>query len=81
MKKNLLKRKLVMEIDKLPADDLPQVLDLVGKLNTKRKGLRPSPLPQEKRDPAKNPLRRLIGIADVEPFAHRIDEDLYGKHG
>lgn len=79
MSKEVLRKKLEREIDSLPIDDLPQVLDLVGKLKAKRKGSRPSPFRREKPDPAKNPLRGLLGIAEVEPFAHGIDRDLYGK--
>jgi hypothetical protein len=80
MSKQALRKKLDREIDALPADDLPQVLDLVEKLKAKRKGSLLSPFRREKLDPAKNPLRGLLGIAEVEPFAHRIDKDLYGKN-
>ena len=79
MRKDALKRKLTTAIDKLSQDDLHRVLDLVGKLRAKRRGQQLSAAPQKKRDPAKNPLRGLLGIADVEPFASRIDEELYGK--
>lgn len=80
MSKEALRKKLDREIDSLPIDDLPQVLDLVGKLKAKGKRSRPSPFRREKPDPAKNPLRGLLGIAEVEPFAHGIDRDLYGKN-
>lgn len=33
----------------------------------------------EKLDPAKDPLLKLVGIADVEPFADHIDDELYGR--
>jgi len=29
-------------------------------------------------DPAKDPVLKLIGIADVEPFSKEIDRELYG---
>lgn len=80
MSKEALRKKLDREIDTLPADDLPQVLDLVGKLKAKRKRRLPSLFRRKKLDPAKNPLHGLLGIAEVEPFAHRIDKDLYGKN-
>ena len=80
MSKEALRKRLDKEIDTLQADDLPQVLDLVGKLKAKRKGSLPSPFRREKPDPAKNPLRGLLGIVEVEPFAHGIDKDLYGKN-
>jgi hypothetical protein len=77
MKADSLKRKLVAEIEKLPEAHLSKVLDLVEKLKVRK------PLTKLKKrlNPAKNPLRGLIGIADVEPFAHKIDEELYGKNG
>lgn len=80
MSKEALRKKLDKEIDTLPTDDLPQVLDLVERLKARRKGRLLSPLRQEKPDPAKNPLRGLLGIAEAEPFAHRIDKDLYEKN-
>ena len=79
MSKDSLKRKLVAEIEKLPEDHLPKVFDLVEKLKAKQKAQKPLVKPKRKLDPKKNPLRGLIGIADVEPFAHKIDEELYGK--
>jgi len=30
-------------------------------------------------DPSKDPILKLIGLANVEPFADKIDEELYGK--
>ena len=67
------------EIEELPEDHLPKVVDFVGKLKIKKRGQKLSPEPKRKLDPTKNPLRELIGIANVEPFAHKIDEELYGK--
>jgi len=29
-------------------------------------------------DPAKDPILKLIGLVDVEPFADKIDDELYG---
>jgi hypothetical protein len=26
----------------------------------------------------KDPIKELFGIADVEPFSHKIDSDVYG---
>lgn len=78
MRNEALKKKLAAELEKLPEKDLPKVLDLVGKLKAKQQRKLLSSLPQKKRDPTKNPLRRLLGIVDVQPLAHRIDEELYG---
>lgn len=30
-------------------------------------------------DPSKDPLLKIIGMFDVEPFADKIDEELYGE--
>jgi hypothetical protein len=29
-------------------------------------------------DPKEDPILKIIGIADVEPFANKIDQELYG---
>lgn len=79
MRKDALKRRIVAEINTLPEDELPRMLDLVGKLKLKQKMRRSLSAPEKRPAPAKNPLRELIGLAAVEPFAHRIDEELYGK--
>ena len=79
MERNALKRRLVAEIENLSEDHLPEVLDFVGKLKAKKRAQKLLPKPKRKLDPAKNPLRGLIGMADVEPFAHKIDEELYGQ--
>ncbi|MBI3795519.1 MAG: hypothetical protein HY268_00915 [Deltaproteobacteria bacterium] len=79
MGKDALRRKLVAEIGTLPEEDLPRILSLVGRLKTKRSEKLLSSTTRKNRDLAKNPLRGLLGIADVEPFAHNIDEELYGK--
>ena len=79
MKNGSLKRKLFTEIEKLPEDVLPRILELVGKLKTKRKVTKLSAVSSKRRETTQNPLRELIGIGDVKPFAHKIDEDLYGK--
>lgn len=78
-RRGALKRKLVTEIEKLPEDHLPEVLGFVEKLKAKKMVQKLPPKPKRKLDPAKNPLRGLIGMADVEPFAHKIDEELYGE--
>lgn len=64
------------EIEQLPEEGLPLVLSLIGKLKAKQRRPKVASLSRIKRDPEKNPLRGLIGIADVAPFAHKIDEEL-----
>jgi hypothetical protein len=79
MGKDILKRKLVAEIETLSEDELPRVLDLIGKLKSRQKARQPLSVLQKRRAQSKNPLRELVGLAEAEPFAHKIDEDLYGK--
>lgn len=79
MRKDALKRNLLAEIEKLPEDSLPTVFSLVAKLKAKRNAAKRQPKPKQTLDPIRNPLRGLIGIADVAPFAHQIDEELYGR--
>jgi hypothetical protein len=78
IRNDAVKRKLAVKLDKLPAKDIPKVLDLIGKLKAKQQQKLLSSLPRKKRDRMKNSLRGLLGIADVQPFIHRIDEELYG---
>lgn len=66
------------------ASQLPeeQQLELIAKLasrlrarnvkNVKKK--EESPL-----DPSNDPIMRIIGISEVEPFSHNLDEQLYGE--
>jgi len=73
----VLRQALIAEVEKLPADYLREVLDFVRFIlfrATYRTPERREPL-----DPRQNPLLKLIGIADVEPFADNIDEELYGE--
>ncbi len=34
---------------------------------------------QKNLDPKKNPILKMCGIADVEPFANDIDKEIYGE--
>ncbi len=73
MKKGAVKKKPAVKVGKRPKG-----LNASGRLKIKRReGLLPKT--KKKLDPTKNPLRDFIGIADVEPFAHKIDGELYGK--
>lgn len=76
VRKEEIKQRLLEEVDKLPEEKLAEVLDFVGYLLTKTT----SQAPDERLDldPAQDPLLEIIGIADVEPFGHKIDEELYG---
>jgi hypothetical protein len=76
-KREEIKQKLLEDVDKLPEEKLAEVVDFVGYLLTKTK--KATPEEQRYLDPAKDPLLKVIGIADVEPFGHLIDKDLYGE--
>jgi hypothetical protein len=30
-------------------------------------------------EPAKDPILKLLGIANVDPFSNKIDQELYGQ--
>ena len=73
----MLRQALFVEVEKLPEDWLREVLDFVRYLIFKstyqiQKMEKPP-------DPQQNPLLKLIGSLDVEPFADNIDEELYGE--
>lgn len=73
-----LKDRLLEEIERLPEDRLHEVLDFIECLRTKNMKEAGAGLP-ESLDPQKDPILKLIGIADVEPFSQNIDEELYGE--
>jgi hypothetical protein len=69
MKNTTVKKKPVAEIE-----TLPKGLKRSGKLKAKKRASGLLSKAKKKLDPTKNPLRDLIGIADVEPFARKEDE-------
>jgi hypothetical protein len=71
------KQQLMEAINKLPDFALQEVFDYTEFLLTRRPK-KTSALARKKLDPRKDPLLKLLGIADVEPFAHKIDMELYG---
>ncbi len=73
-----LKERLLKHVERLSEADIREVLDFVEFLQTKRHKVEPIP-EKAHLDPESDPILKLIGIADVEPFADRIDEELYGK--
>ena len=73
---NFNKKRLMENLDKLPESDIQEILEFAEFILTKR--YRKENFPQkEKLDPQKDPILKLIGIADVEPFANKIDQELY----
>ena len=64
-------------VERLPEDMLKEVYDFVSFLLARGEGKREE---ERELDPKKDPiLREYIGIVSVEPFAHKIDEILYGE--
>jgi hypothetical protein len=73
-----LRQALIAETEKLPEGYLQEALDFVRFLIFK--ATYQAPERKKPLDPQQNnPLLKLIGIADVEPFADRIDQELYGE--
>ena len=73
----MLRQALLVEVEKLPEDRLREVLDFVRYLIFK--STYQIPKMEKPLDPQQNPLLKLIGSVDVEPFADNIDEELYGE--
>ena len=65
-------------VERLSEDKLAEVFDFVSYLLAKEK--REEGEEETELDPQKDPiLKYYIGAVSVEPFAHKIDEILYGE--
>ena len=73
-----LKERLIEELERLPEDRLREILDFVGYLRAKEAREAATRSPGDL-DPQQEPILKLVGIADVEPFSQNIDEELYGE--
>lgn len=72
----ILKDRLVKNLGSLSKSDVQNVLDFSEFLlfkGHKKEFVRSTEL-----DPKEDPILKIIGIADVEPFASKIDQELYG---
>ncbi|MHB8581545.1 MAG: hypothetical protein ACYDA4_17005 [Ignavibacteriaceae bacterium] len=91
MSSEKIKENIIKEINKLPEESLKEINDFVSFIlaksifNRKKRSYHHVPsrqgeiLKQSKElDPGKDPLLKIIGIVDVEPFANKIDKELYG---
>ena len=67
-------------LERLSEDKLTEVFDFVSYLLAKEKmeGEREEKAELDL-DPKKDPILKYIGTVSVEPFAHKIDEILYGE--
>jgi hypothetical protein len=74
---NSLKKRLINNMDKLPETDIQEVLDFIEFLLRKRSKKKMVAQKSEV-DPAEDPILKLLGIADVDPFANKVDQELYG---
>ena len=73
---SILKNRLIKNLGSLNKSDIQNVLNFSEFLlfkGDKKKRVHSTVL-----DPKKDPILEIIGIADVEPFADRIDQQLYG---
>ena len=64
-------------VERLSEDKLVEVFDFVSYLLAKEK--REEGEEETELDPQKDPILKYIGGVSVEPFAHKIDEILYGE--
>ena len=81
--KNALHKRQVLEdvvkeaLGRLSEDKLVEVFDFVGYLLAREK--REEQAEEIELDPKKDPILKYIGGISVEPFAHKVDEILYGE--
>jgi len=73
-----LKQKLITRVDRLPEEDLREVIDFAGYLLARRVA-RPAPESGAALDLKLDPILEIVGSADVEPFAQQVDDLLYGE--
>lgn len=69
----ILKEKVLKEIEKLPEEHLIEVRNLADSLLKRKRKAK-----EAHSDLNKDPIMELFGIADVKPFSHKIDSDVYG---
>ena len=73
---SILKSQVIKNLGSLNKSDIQNVLNFSEFLlfkSDKKDRIRSTVL-----DPKEDPILKIIGIADVEPFADRIDQQLYG---
>lgn len=71
---NKITKRLSTIIEQLSEEEAKEILDLAEYLLFKKKIEKQD----KKLDFENNPILNLIGLADCEPFAENIDEQLYG---
>jgi hypothetical protein len=71
------KGKLLKYIKELPESDAFQVLDFIEFLEVKRHKRKNAPK-SNKLAVQKDPILKMLGMANVAPFSDKIDQELYG---
>jgi hypothetical protein len=74
----ILKKQLLENIEKLPESDIQEILNFT-KFKLVKKKKKDISTREAKLDPRKDPILKLIGLADIDPFADKIDQELYGQ--
>jgi hypothetical protein len=72
------KQQLLKNLERLPESDVQEILDFADFIVSRRSRMKKIPS-KKKLAPEKDPILKLMGIADVEPFADKIDRELYGQ--
>jgi hypothetical protein len=73
-----LKKHLLENLERLPESYIQEILDFAEFIRKKRYRGK-TPKKKSKLTPKKDPILKLMGIADIEPFANKIDQELYGQ--
>lgn len=76
MKEATLKKELIRRVEHLPDDRLQEVLEYVEYLLYKDE--QQAATSARIQEPSQDPLLKLIGTVDVAPFAHTVDDEIYG---
>lgn len=74
----VLKNRVLKEIEKLPQNRLEEVLDFVEYLLSKEYGAQ-AVEPEEELDPSRDPILKMIGRVSHGSLAKDIDKELYGE--
>jgi len=70
-----LKKRVLENLERVSESDIQEISDFVEFI-TIRRHKRPAKKP--KCLPRRDPILKLMGIATVEPFSEKIDQELYG---
>jgi hypothetical protein len=70
------KTQLVKVLDNLPESAVKEIIDFAEFISARQSGKRSM---AKKKPSVKDPILKLIGIADVKPFADNIEHELYGQ--